>query len=99
MTRRPLVLLGLAATSAVAAFAVWFAAFALPGGGTLDGRALVAFTGVARAPLQPRIMGLANLADPWPFAIAAVALVVGACCAAGGSWPPWCPRSSCRRTS
>jgi membrane-associated phospholipid phosphatase len=76
MSRRPLVLLGYAAASAAGAFFVWFAAFQLPGGRELDGRALESFTGVARPPLTPRILGLAALADPWPFAIAAVALLV-----------------------
>jgi membrane-associated phospholipid phosphatase len=75
MSRRPLVLLGLAAANVVAAVAVWFAAFKLPGGGGLDGRALEAFTGVAGPPLRPRIIGLASLADPWPFALAAAGLV------------------------
>ncbi len=75
MSRRPLVLLGLAAANVVAAVAVWLAAFELPGGGGLDGRALEAFTGVARPPLRPRIIGLASLADPWPFVLAAAGLV------------------------
>lgn len=75
MSRRPLVLLGLAAASVVAAFAVWLAAFHLPGGRALDGRALEAFTGVDRTVLRPRILGLANLADPWPFAVGAVCIV------------------------
>ena len=75
MSRRPLVLVGLAAASAAAAVAVWLVAFHVRGGGGLDGRALEAFTGVAQAPLRPRILGLANLADPWPFAIAAAGLV------------------------
>ncbi len=74
MSRRPLTLLGLAATSAVGALAVWLAAFT-PGGRELDGGALEAFTGVARPPLTPRILGLAALADPWPFAIAAAGLI------------------------
>jgi len=75
MTRRPFVLLGLAAVSVLGAFAVWLAAFYVRGGGALDGRALEAFTGVARPPLRPRILGLASLADPLPFAVAAVGLV------------------------
>src|SRR5205085_12100627 len=48
----------------------------VPGGRELDGRALQTFTGVASAPLKPSIHGIALLADPWPFALVAVALVV-----------------------
>src|SRR5436305_5530661 len=76
MSRRPLVLLAYAAASACAAFVVWLAAFHVPGGLALDGRALEAFTGVAQPPLKPRILGLAGLAEPWPVAFVAVALVV-----------------------
>jgi membrane-associated phospholipid phosphatase len=75
MTRRPVVLLCLAAATAAAAFAVWLAAFGVPGVRELDGSALESFTGVAQPPLTPRILGLAALADPWPFAFAAVGLV------------------------
>lgn len=75
MTRRPLVLLGLAAATAAGAFAVWLAAFHVAGVRALDGSALQSFTGVAQPPLTPRILGLAALADPWPFAFAAVGLV------------------------
>ncbi len=75
MSRRPLVLLGLATASIVAAVAVWLAAFVVPGGGALDGRALVAFTGVDRPPLRPRILGVASLADPLPFAMWASGLI------------------------
>ena len=75
MSRRPLVLLGLATASIVAAVAVWLAAFVIPGGGALDGRALVAFTGVDRPPLRPRILGVASLADPLPFAMWASGLI------------------------
>jgi membrane-associated phospholipid phosphatase len=75
MTRRPYTLLCFAAASAVGALAVWLAAFALPGGRALDAGALESFTGVARPPLTPRILGLAALADPWPFAIAAAGLI------------------------
>ena len=78
MARRPLWLLVLAAASAFGAFVVWLAAFHLPGGRGLDGAALEAFTGVARPPLTPRINGLAGLADPWPFAFVATALVATA---------------------
>lgn len=76
MARRPLVLLGLAVASAAGALAVWLAAFVAPGGRELDGRALATFTGVARPPLTPSIDGIAVLADPWPFAAAAAALVL-----------------------
>jgi membrane-associated phospholipid phosphatase len=75
MSRRPYTLLCLAAASAVGALAVWLAAFVLPGGRGLDASVLEAFTGVARAPLTPRIRGVASLADPWPFAIAAAGLI------------------------
>ena len=78
MARRPLALLVLAAASAFGALVVWLAAFHLPGGRGLDGAALEAFTGVARPPLTPRIIGLAALADPWPFAFVATALVATA---------------------
>jgi membrane-associated phospholipid phosphatase len=75
MSRRPLVLLGLALATAAGALAVWFAAFQAPGGRLLDGSALESFTGVARPPLTPRIEGVASLADPWPFAFAAAGLI------------------------
>ncbi len=78
MTRRPLSLLVLAFASAFGALVVWLAAFHVSGGRGLDGAALEAFTGVARPPLTPRIIGLAALADPWPFAFVATALVATA---------------------
>jgi len=78
MSRRPLSLLALACASALGALLVWVAAFALPGGRELDGAALEAFTGVARPPLTPRILGLASLADPLPFAILAAAIIATA---------------------
>ena len=59
----------------VGAFVVWLAAFHLPGGRGLDGRALEAFTGVARPPLTPRILGVASLADALPCAIGAAGLI------------------------
>ncbi len=43
----------------------------MPGGARLDERALQTFTGVARPPLTPRILGVAALADPLPFLVAA----------------------------
>lgn len=76
MSRRPLVLLALAVLSALGGLGVWLAAFHAPSGGALDGQALEAFAGVAQPPLRPRILGVASLADPWPFAIAATAIVV-----------------------
>lgn len=76
MSRRPFVLLGLAAASAAGALSVWLAAFVAPGGRELDARALTTFTGVARPPLTPSIDGIAVLADPWPFGGAAAALVM-----------------------
>ena len=75
MSRRPEFLLGLAAASAAGALAVWLAAFAVPGGRALDGRALAAFTGAAGAAGAPSVHGIAELADPWPFAIAGAALI------------------------
>jgi membrane-associated phospholipid phosphatase len=75
MSRRPLLLLALAALSAAAAAAVWLAAFVVPGGRALDAAAMQAFAGVARAPLQPSIKGVAVLADPLPFVLAGVLLV------------------------
>ncbi|MDX6719510.1 MAG: hypothetical protein QOJ63_1764 [Solirubrobacteraceae bacterium] len=75
MSRRPLVLLGLAAASASGALAVWLTAFVVPRGRVLDGRALETFTDVARPRLTPSIDGIAVLADPWPFAAGAAALV------------------------
>jgi membrane-associated phospholipid phosphatase len=75
MSRRPYTLLCLAAVSAAGALAVWLAAFVVPGGRQLDAGALETFTGVASPPLTPRILGLASLADPLPFAIAAAALL------------------------
>ena len=76
MTRHPLVLLALAAASAVGAFAVWLAAFHVPGGRGLDGRAMQTFTGVASPPREPSIHGIALLADPLPFALIAGAAMV-----------------------
>jgi membrane-associated phospholipid phosphatase len=75
MSRRPLFLLGLAAASAAGALAVWLAAFAVPGGRALDGRALATFTGAAGSAGMPSVHGVAELADPWPFALAAAALI------------------------
>ena len=76
MSRRPLVLLALALAGAVAATLVWAAAFVAPGGRELDAGAMQAFTGVASEPLTPSIQGAAALADPLPFVLAAIALVV-----------------------
>ncbi|MDP2712786.1 MAG: phosphatase PAP2 family protein [Solirubrobacteraceae bacterium] len=50
-------------------------ALVVPGGRALDARAMQAFTGVAQPPLEPRIQGVAHLADPTPFAIGVVLLV------------------------
>ncbi|MDX6679638.1 MAG: hypothetical protein QOE31_3690 [Solirubrobacteraceae bacterium] len=75
MARRPLFLLALAFASAATAFVVWLAAFVLPGGRELDGRALETFTGVASPPLKPSIHGVALLAEPLPFATVAAALI------------------------
>ncbi len=54
---------------------MWVAALGVPRGRALDAGALQAFTGVARPPLEPSITGMAKLADPTPFAIAAALLV------------------------
>jgi membrane-associated phospholipid phosphatase len=75
MSRRPHILLCFAAASAVGALAVWLAAFVVPGGRQLDAGVLESFTGVAAPPLTPRILGVAALADPWPFGIAAAGLI------------------------
>ena len=76
MSRRPLFLLALALASAGAAFLVWLVAFVVPGGRELDTAAMQAFTGVAVAPLEPSIRGVAVLADPAPFLAGAALLVV-----------------------
>ena len=75
MSRRPQVLLALAALSAIGAATVWFVAFVAPGGRILDAAALRAFAGVARAPLEPSINGVAVLADPLPFMVGGALLV------------------------
>ena len=75
MSRRPHVLLALAAVSAWSAIAVWTAAFAIPGGRGLDAEAMQAFTGAASAPRAPSIEGLAVLANPVPFLLGGVLLV------------------------
>jgi len=68
MSRHPLVLLMLAVVSACGALVVWFAAFHVAGLRTLDAVAMQTFTGVARAPLEPSIRGVARFADPEWFA-------------------------------
>lgn len=76
MSRRPIFLLFLAFASACGALAVWLVAFAVPGGRALDAGAMQAFTGVAVAPLEPSIRGIAVLADLTPFLVGAVALTL-----------------------
>lgn len=76
MSRRPLFLLALALASAGAALLVWLVAFVVPGGRALDSAALQAFTGVAVAPLEPSIRGVAVLADHTPFVAGAGLLTV-----------------------
>lgn len=76
MSRRPLFLLALALASAGAALLVRLVAFVAPGGRELDTAAMQAFTGVAVAPLEPSIRGVAVLADPAPFVVGAALLVV-----------------------
>jgi membrane-associated phospholipid phosphatase len=75
MSRRPQVLLALAALSAIGAATVWFVAFIAPGGRILDAAALRAFAGVARVPLEPSIHGVAVLANPLPFMVGGALLV------------------------
>lgn len=75
MYRRPLALVALAILSAAGAVAVWFVALGLPHGRALDADAMQSFGGVAAPPLQPKITGVAHLADPTPFLIAAGLLV------------------------
>jgi membrane-associated phospholipid phosphatase len=75
MSRRPQVLLALAALSAIGAATVWFVAFVAPGGRILDAAALRAFAGVARAPLEPSIHGVAVLANPLPLMLGGALLV------------------------
>jgi membrane-associated phospholipid phosphatase len=75
MSRRPQALLALAALSTIGAATVWFVAFLAPGGRILDAAALRAFAGVARAPLEPSINGVAVLADPLPFMVGGALLV------------------------
>ena len=76
MSRRPVFLLLLACASACAVLAVWLVAFVVPGGRALDAGAMQAFTGVAVAPLEPSIRGVAVLADPTPFLVCAAALTL-----------------------
>jgi membrane-associated phospholipid phosphatase len=75
VSRRPIVLLLLAAASAAGAVLVWLAAFQVAATRTLDGRALESFAGAARPPLTPSIGGVAGLADPVPFALWAIGIV------------------------
>ncbi|HEY1538425.1 MAG TPA: phosphatase PAP2 family protein [Solirubrobacteraceae bacterium] len=76
MTRRPLVLLGLACATAAGAFAVWLATFHVPGAGRLDDRALQTFTSAAPPRLTPSIHGVADLANPAPFVVIGLALLL-----------------------
>ncbi|MDP1849128.1 MAG: phosphatase PAP2 family protein [Solirubrobacteraceae bacterium] len=76
MARRPLALGALALLSAAVALAVWLIALGIPRGRALDASAMLTFGGVAAPPLQPSIMGVAHLADPLPFVIGGIALVV-----------------------
>jgi membrane-associated phospholipid phosphatase len=75
MSRRPLTLLTLALLSGAAAVAVWFLALGIPRGRALDASAMQSFTGVAPAPVQPSILGVAHLADPAPLLIGTLLLV------------------------
>ena len=75
MSRRPVILLALAIASAAAAVLVWLAAFVVPAGHAFDAAVMRTFTGVARPPLAPSIMGVAHLADPLPFLLAGGVLV------------------------
>lgn len=69
VVRRPLVLMALAAGSAVVAAVVWITAFAVPGGSRIDTAVLFAFFSTATPSLEPRIRGVAVLADVLPFAV------------------------------
>jgi len=93
VVRRPLFLLALAAGSAVAAALVWITAFAVPGGSRLDTAELRAFFSVATDPLEPRIRGVAALADPLPFAVMG-AVLAGIALARPGRRRPCSCRSS-----
>jgi membrane-associated phospholipid phosphatase len=75
MSRRPLILLALAVTTAIGAVAVWLVALGTPRGRGIDASAMQSFAGAARPPLQPSIMGVAHLADPAPLLIGAILLV------------------------
>lgn len=75
MSRQPLVLLGLAAASAASAFAVWLVALHTAAGAQLDDRALQTFTAATPPRVAPSIHGVASLADPVPFLLAAAGLV------------------------
>jgi len=78
MSRRPLFLLMLALASTCGASAVWVAAFHVGGLRALDAGAMQAFTGVARAPLEPSIRGVAVLANPTWFLAGCALLTAGA---------------------
>jgi membrane-associated phospholipid phosphatase len=69
------VLLALAAAVGAGAVLVWLTAFVVPAGRALDEAAMRSFGGVARPPLTPSIRGVAVLADPLPFLLAAITLV------------------------
>jgi membrane-associated phospholipid phosphatase len=75
MSRRPLVLLALAVTTASSAAAVWLVALGLPRGRGWDAAALQSFMGAAPQRLQPSINGVAYLADPAPLVIGGIILV------------------------
>lgn len=74
MARRPLALGALALLTTAAAVAVWFVALGIPRGRALDVSAMLTFGGVATPPLQPKILGVAHLADPAPLLIGTVLL-------------------------
>jgi membrane-associated phospholipid phosphatase len=73
--RQPLALLGLACVSAIGAVAVWYAALHTTAGAHLDDRALQTFTVATPPRATTGVIGVASLADPAPFLIAAAGLL------------------------
>jgi membrane-associated phospholipid phosphatase len=74
VTRRPLVLLALSGAVALLAALVWVVAFHTGAGTRADNAVLRALIDAASPPLEPRIAGIAQLADPLPFVLAGGAL-------------------------
>ncbi len=72
MWRRPLALSGFGAAAAVF---VWATAFLTPLGQQVDTAVFAAFTDAGASQLQPRIEGVALLADPRPFVMIGLGIV------------------------